>query len=104
MKPIYFEDFKHTFSPSGSGSFWYSWKGDGVEICLEPCINGFDVAVYDLNMNLLEPKHCLNLTPPFAQETALVMALIKANKYRIKYGDKGKLRLYQEPEKEPLDI
>lgn len=31
-----------------------------VEITLEPCANGFDIALYDQSQNLLAPKQCTN--------------------------------------------
>ena len=48
------EDFKQKVG-------YLSYKGKYCEICLEPCFNGCDIAVYDLNQSLLEPKFCTNL-------------------------------------------
>lgn len=37
------------------------WPEDRYELCFEPCLNGFDVAVYDKDLNLLHPKQCTNV-------------------------------------------
>lgn len=50
-----------TFADFVKKDGYMSFKGKKVEICLEPCLNGCDVAVYDLNQNLLEPKKCTDL-------------------------------------------
>lgn len=43
---------------------YYSYKlEDGTEICLEACMNGFDVAIYNKNENLLRHKECTNMLP-----------------------------------------
>lgn len=54
MKKLTFKDFDE------KGGY-VSWRGKRIEICLEPCFNGCDVAVYDLKQNLLEPKYCTNI-------------------------------------------
>lgn len=38
--------------------YYYSFKGDDVEICLEPCAGGFCVAAYNEKSILLEPRKC----------------------------------------------
>jgi len=41
-----------------AGYFFY--KKSDIEIALEPCLNGYDVAVYR-NLELLEPKRCTDI-------------------------------------------
>ena len=48
------------FEPTDIG--YISYKFGKFEICLEPCLNGFCVAIYDNKQNLLEPKKCTKLT------------------------------------------
>jgi hypothetical protein len=45
--------------PVGELTYW-SYENDhlGIEICLETCLNGFDVAIYNLQGDLLKPKLC----------------------------------------------
>ena len=38
--------------------YYYSFKSEQVEICLEPCAGGFCVRVYDADQQLLEPGKC----------------------------------------------
>jgi len=69
---------------------YMSFTGKKVEICLEPCLNGCDVAVYDLNMDLLEPKYCTNLNLQYMEVIDQVIkireaALIKAKEFYLKY-------------------
>ena len=45
----------------------------GEEVCLESCLNGFDVAVYNKNKNLIGEKTCTNLNP-----INIILALNKA--------------------------
>jgi len=40
---------------------YLSFNGKNCEICIEPCFNGADIAVYDLKQNILEPKYCTNI-------------------------------------------
>ena len=39
---------------------YLSYRKGNLEIALEPCLNGCDVAVYK-NMELLEPKRCTDI-------------------------------------------
>ena len=67
---------------------YFSYKDDKYEICLEPCMNGYEVAIYDLRQDLLKPKICTNLEgsmdimPGFnmVQGEALLPAVKLANK------------------------
>lgn len=40
--------------------YYYSFKMDKIEICIEPCVGGFCVAPYDLHNEILEPRKCTN--------------------------------------------
>ncbi len=59
MQAITFSDFEMIRIDNNPVPY-FSYKTDNVEICLEPCLNGLDVAIYDLNQELLEPKECTN--------------------------------------------
>jgi hypothetical protein len=47
--------------PLGSFGHYFSYKDDKYEVCLESCLNGYDVAIYDLNQNLIGEKTCTNI-------------------------------------------
>jgi len=47
--------------PPGSFGHHFTWKNNEVEVCLESCLNGYDVAIYDLNQNLIGEKTCTNI-------------------------------------------
>lgn len=86
MKQFNPEEFKNK-----GGYFQYD--GDGFHICLEPCLNGCDVAVYDKDLMLLEPKFCCDLPgfglgehpSPEQQIKMLALAQEKAKEYFDKY-------------------
>lgn len=69
--------------------YYYSYKTDKVEITLEFCLNGFDVAVYDLNENLLEPKVCTDFSledfKTLPREKIIDKAIKIANTFYKKY-------------------
>ena len=82
---IDFEDFRVV-----EGEF-ASWRNKEVEITLEPCLNGCDVAVYDLKQNLLEDKYCTDIKDfdPIKNMMSFVemrkKAINKVNEYYKKY-------------------
>ena len=46
-----------------NGRHYFSWKSGEIEICLEPCMNGYDVAIYRFGPDeriagIIEPKKC----------------------------------------------
>lgn len=42
--------------------YWSHVTEDEYEVCLEPCLNGFDVAIYDLEHQLVvRHKKCTNV-------------------------------------------
>lgn len=68
---------------------YYSHIHGNKEICLEPCLNGFDVAIYE-NQSLLEPKVCTNIEKYNAWSrdssiAALSKALSLAKGFKQKY-------------------
>lgn len=74
----------------GSFAHYFSYKDDDYEVCLESCFNGYCVATYDLDQNLIGEKECTNLDnmletqimPGFSIQTgeALEKAIKIANK------------------------
>lgn len=59
MKELTLKDFKRI--PLEKFSSYLSYKDQKQEVCLEPCLNGYEAAVYDLNQNLVKPKVCTNI-------------------------------------------
>jgi len=53
--------------PVSNGRFYFShWTFDKKELCLEVCLNGLCVALYDENQNLIGKKVCTNIPDPLA--------------------------------------
>lgn len=48
-------------------SIYQHYTHDGYEVCIEPCLNGFDIAIYK-DMNLQVSKICTNLEKPFGDK------------------------------------
>ncbi len=44
----------------GSFGHHFSYKDGEYEVCLEACLNGYDVAIYDNKQNLIGEKECTN--------------------------------------------
>lgn len=44
----------------GSFGHTFTYKDGKYEVCLESCLNGYDVAVYDSEQNLIGEKECTN--------------------------------------------
>lgn len=70
--------------------YYYSFKREQVEICLEPCAGGFCVRVFDADQQLLEPGKCTDcsgyLESVYAmfgerREDAWIKALEMANEF-----------------------
>ena len=88
-KKLTLGSFKRIGEP-GSFGHYFSYKDDKYEVCLESCLNGYDVAIYDLNQNLIGEKECTNIEgmlemqimPGFSMGTgkAIEKALKIANK------------------------
>ncbi len=89
IKELKLGDFKRT-GEQGSFRHSFSWKNDEIEVCLDSCFNGYDVAIYDLNQDLIGKKTCTNIqgmlesqvAPGFSILTgqALMKAIKIANK------------------------
>lgn len=56
------KNFEWVPMDSYSGIGFFTAKYKDYVICLEPCLNGLDVAVYDKRLNLITDKVCLNET------------------------------------------
>ena len=73
---------------------YLSFKNGYCEICIEPCLNGADIAVYDLGQELFEPKICTNLGEFGSIKNANIFQIIdmwkiidkEVNKFYKKYG------------------
>ncbi len=59
MKQLIADDFQLIGLGSFTCCFTYTDE-DGYEVCLEPCLNGFDVAIYK-NKDLVIEKVCTNI-------------------------------------------
>lgn len=68
-----------------SGDFYFSYKFNRKEICLEKCLNGFDVAIYDDNQGLLEPKVCTNSDGSETAKSIVARAVSIADKFYQDY-------------------
>jgi len=96
MKKLTLGSFKREGAVGSFGHVFTHWLADGGEICLESCLNGYDVAIYDKERNLIGEKKCTNIkemlemqiVPGFSMGTgeALERAIEIANR---------KLKLYQ---------
>lgn len=71
---------------------YYSYKTDEFELCIEPCLNGFDVSLYNLNQDLIYPKQCTNLTGTFTSLTAYGAALNIYTRMLLNYDRDKKLQ------------
>ena len=60
MKKLTIGSFKRNGVPGSFGHYFSCDLEDGREICLESCLNGYDVAIYR-NKELIGKKVCTNL-------------------------------------------
>ncbi len=81
MTRLALTDFKFQKIP-GSSFKYFSVIVRDIEICLEPCMNGCEVAFYDSEQELIFPKECTNTLNPLDGPTK---ALKIANKLLKKY-------------------
>src|SRR3989304_6839056 len=89
MKKLTLGSFKREGSV-GSFAHYFTYTDGKYEVCLESCLNGYDVAIYDVNKDLVGEKECTNIEgmlemqiiPGFSMGTgeALEKALKIANK------------------------
>jgi len=62
IKEIKLGDFKRIGPPGSFGHYFSYILPDGKEVCLESCLNGYDVAIYDKEGgNLIGEKTCTNI-------------------------------------------
>ncbi|MFX1499363.1 MAG: hypothetical protein ACFFDH_00200 [Promethearchaeota archaeon] len=82
-KKLTIRDFERKIVNSVS---YFSYKKGNLEICLEYCENGFDVAIYR-DQALMESKYCTNvdIDSLIAITRAIALALKHANKLYKKY-------------------
>jgi len=87
MKKLTFKEFKPVVIDAALNLKVYTYKEKGIELCLEPCANGFDVALYDDKQEIIYPKKCTNL-----KKVCGVAGMIKAINAGVKYANE----LYQQ--------
>ncbi|NCD40581.1 MAG: hypothetical protein EOL88_00665 [Bacteroidia bacterium] len=67
MKKLEWKDFQ--LAITDDRQMYYSFEFKDYEICLEPCLSGFDVAIYRIGPDerigdLVEPKKCSDMKFP----------------------------------------
>ena len=60
-KKITIGSFTREGSQGSFGHRFFTKLEDGREVSLESCLNGYDVAIYDKNLNLIGEKTCTNI-------------------------------------------
>ena len=60
MKTLTLGSFQR-IGPPGSFGHYFTAQVDGKEVCLESCMGGYCVAVYDAKKNLIGEKTCTNI-------------------------------------------
>ena len=61
MKKLTLKDFKRIGDKESFGHRFYYKLKDGREVSLESCMNGYDVAIYDKDLNLIGEKTCTDI-------------------------------------------
>lgn len=61
MKKLVLGSFKREGAQGSFGHTFTHFTDDGREICLESCLNGYCVGIYDKNKNLIDEKECTNI-------------------------------------------
>ena len=63
-------DFHRVDLKGMGGRYYYSYSDRwlGIELCLEACLNGFDVAMYNKDNFLIGKKICTNLKGPIFKD------------------------------------
>ena len=54
-------NFKRFGPPGSFGHYFSATLKDGREVCLESCLNGYCVGIYDKDRDLLGKKTCTNI-------------------------------------------
>lgn len=78
MQELRLEDFTKHEVIGTFGYYFSKFLPDGREVCLESCLNGFDVAIYDQNKDLIGEKTCTDY--PDTRMPSLIEAIRIANK------------------------
>ena len=99
IKELKLGDFERTGVP-GSFGHYFRWRDKKIEVCLESCLNGYDVAIYDNYRELIGEKTCTNIkgmldtqiAPGFSTKSgeAINKAIEIANKKVKEYYSKGR--------------
>ncbi len=55
------EDFTRIEVPGTYHAYFSHTLEDGREVCIEPCLNGFDIAIYNLDKDVIGEKTCTNM-------------------------------------------
>jgi len=85
MKKLTIEDFEKVSFGVGLPTVYRYFTKDMRQVCLEPCLQGFCIGIYDDDENLIGTKKCTNLSNAhmtFGEEVdkdALTKALKIAN-------------------------
>ena len=62
MKKLRIGDFKRE-GKEGSFEHYFTWSNDKIEICLESCLNGYCVGIYEAKtQTLIKEKICTNIS------------------------------------------
>lgn len=90
MKKLTIGSFKREGSQGSFGHTFTHFTEDGREVCLESCLSGYCVGIYDKEQNLIGEKTCteidgmleMQIMPGFSMGTgeALIKAVEIANK------------------------
>jgi hypothetical protein len=96
MKPLSPTDFKKITLEGGYS--YFSYKHPNFEICLEPCLNGFDVAIYSNEQELLDSKQCTDMELPDAMDKTsqfivIARALKIANELMNKHSNRPEVTI-----------
>lgn len=67
------------------GCAYLSYRFAGMEVCIEPCMHGADVALYDSDQTLVGKKTCTNLDGRADALLALAEAVRIANEIIADY-------------------
>lgn len=97
MANLTFKDFELAVTIGENRALYYSFTFKDYEICLEKCLNGFNVAIYKVGpderiCDLVEPKKCTNFNfgeklTKGQQNMILLRALKFANQFYKKYNN-----------------
>jgi len=61
MKKLTLGSFKRNGAQGSFGHTFTHYTKDGREVCLESCLSGYCVGIYDKNQNLIGEKTCTDI-------------------------------------------